>query len=397
MDEMFREVYEYLYKINKLDAKSYNRLISIYGIEIVHKVIDYMIDCDKDSIIKFDYYIDRLTKDFDKFSDKSILSIYMQEIGRIPRLSRGESFMYASEAYDIINELRELFKLVNTEYQKQTGVIFNSIIDEADFYKKECHDKEILDRINELYDRFICIREILVNGNIRVVVAASKRYFRDVNSFIEIIQWGNMGLMQAVEKYDPNFNTRFVTYAYYWIRQSIRNASKFEFSNAATVSYNAIERNSAKMKAINVLSTELGRKPTDEEIANYMGINIQQLKEIGIAFQEVISLSSKPYNSSDSDTNTTIADMFEDRNVNIDRMVSLRMLRNELFNIAQEHLSDMEKFVVLNRTGFLGDIKTFKEIGDMYGCTKQHIEQTYKRSLLKMRRVSGYKLRDFLE
>ena len=398
MDGIYKEVYEYLIQIKTLDEKTYHNLVVLYGTDVLHKVIDYMIDLDEGNLLKFDYYIDKLTKDFDKFSDKSNLSIYMQDIGRKPRLSHEDNLMYATKCYDIIHKLRKLFKLVDCKYKKQKGVIFNSIVDEVEYYKKHCSDKKILDNINELYDEFLSIREILVNGNIRLVVVVSKRYFRDVNSFIEIIQWGNMGLLQAVEKYNPNFNTRFVTYSYYWIRQSIRNAVRYQFTNAVTVSYDAVQRHYSKLKAINELTIQFGRIPTDKEVADYMGISVQRLDEIGNGFQETISLYSNVYKSGDSgDNNPTIADMFEDRNVNVDRVVSLKIMREELLNAVNENLDEMQRYIVLNRAGFFGDVKTFKEIGDMYGCTKQHIEQTHKRALMKLKNLSGYKLRDFVE
>ena len=397
MDAIYKEVYEYLINLKILDKKEYNKLTSIYGSEIVHKVIDYMIDLDEEYIFKFDYYIDRLTVDFDKFSDKSSLSIYMQDIGRKPRLSHDESIMYATKCYNIVNELRELFKLVGCDYKKQKGIIFNSIIDEVEFYRKECCDDILLDKINELYNDFIRNRDILVNGNIRIVIVASKRYFRDVNTFIEIIQWGNMGLLQAAEKYNPNFNTKFITYAYYWIRQSIRNAVRYQYNIASTISYNAVEINNYKKKVVKELSNILGRIPSDEEIASYMGISIKRLEEISCAFQETVSLSSGTYKNDDGDNNPSIVEMIEDGNINVDRIVSLKVMKEELINVVLENLDEMQRFIVLNRCGFLGDIKTFKEIGVMYGCTKQHIEQTYKRSLLKIRRMSGDRLKDFLE
>lgn len=397
MDGIYKEVYECLSNINKLDEKTYNKLIAIYGTEVLYKVIDYMIDLDENNILKFDYYIDRLTVDFDKFSDQSLLSIYLQDIGRKSRLSHEDSFMYASQCYDVICELRGLFKLIDGKYQKQKGVIFNSIVDEVLYYKKVCSNKEILDKINELYDTFLCLRELLVNGNIRVVVAVSKRYYREANSFMEIIQWGNMGLIQAVEKYKPNFNARFVTYAYYWIRQSIRNASRYEFSNAATVSYDVVQKQKSRFKAINELTNQLGRYPTELEISNYMGISMKKLDQMRIGFQDSISLFSNIYKTDEGDSSPTVAEMYEDKNMNVDKLVSLKILREELFNALNECLDEKQRFIVLNRAGFFGEAKTFQQIADMCGYSKQNIEQTHQRALLKIRRLSGDKLKSFLE
>jgi len=397
MEGMFKDVYDYLSMIDKLRADDYKKLTAKYGTEIVHATIDYMIDEDKNNIGKFDYYVDKLAIDFDNFSNKSILDIYMQDIGRTPRLGHEINSVYAREAYEIICEIRELFKMIDCNYVKQVGVVFNSITDECVFYLKECCDKEILNRLNDLYKRFIYVRNILVEGNIRVVVAASKNYFRDSNSFIEIVQWGNIGLMKAVEKYDPNFDVLFVTYAYYWIRQAIRHALKFEFTSATTISYNAVEKNSVRLKAISILTNKLGRKPTNEEIAEYIGISKERLGEIDNAFLEPVSLSMTLTGYHGNETTTTLSDLYEDRNVDVEREVCEKMLRFEILEIVKKYLNEQQQFIILNKFGFYGEPMSFEQIGSIYGVTKQHIQQIQKRALTKIRRVAGNKLIDYLK
>lgn len=397
MEGMSKDIYDYLSMIDKLRADDYKKLTAKYGTEIVHATIDYMIDEDKNNIGKFDYYVDKLAIDFDNFSNKSILDIYMQDIGRTPRLGHEINSVYAREAYKIICELRELFKTINCNYVKQVGVVFNSITDECVFYLKECCDKEILNRLNDLYKRFIYVRNILVEGNIRVVVAASKNYFRDSNSFIEIVQWGNIGLMKAVEKYDPNFDVLFVTYAYYWIRQAIRHALKFEFTSATTISYNAVEKNNVRLKAISILSNKLGRKPTNEEIAQYIGISKERLGEIDNAFGESVSLSMTLTGPHGNETTTTLSDLYEDRNVDVEREACEKMLRFEILEIVKKYLNEQQQFIILNKFGFYGEPMSFEQIGSIYGVTKQHIQQIQKRALAKIKRVAGNKLIDYLK
>ena len=397
MNKKFSEVLYYLSSIDKLSKKDYDRLISIYGIELVHECIDYMIDQSEDNIVKFDYYIDKLTNEFDNFSYRSTLDIYMQDISRIPMLSREENKVYSCEAYNIVNELKEIFSKIGFNYVKQVGVVFNSIVDELDFYLRECEDIELLDRLKKLYSKYIDVRDKLVKGNIRVVVAASKNYYRDSSSFMEIIQWGNIGMMMAVEKYNPNFNTRFVTYSYYWIKQAIRHMNRFEGNVATTISYIAMEKNTLRLEAINVLSNKFGRTPTNEEIASYMGISDKRLEELEGAFKDYISLSSKVSISSGEERGSVYADLFEDTSVNIEKTVFLKFLRYELMKVMDEVLNDKQKFILLNRFGFCGKILSLQQIGDIYGVSRQDIEQLQKRALRKIRRLAGSRLKDFLD
>lgn len=97
--------------------------------------------------------------------------------------------------------------------------------------------------------------------------------------------------------------------------------NRFEFNVAMTISYNALEVNSLRLDAINVLTNELGRKPSNSEIAFYMGISDKKINELEIAFKESLSLFSKVVNSSDDDNDTTFVDFFEDKMVDAEKDV----------------------------------------------------------------------------
>lgn len=396
MEEKVKNIYNQLTVVDRLSKEMYNDLVSIYGTEIVHLVIEDMIDQDKNNIYKFEYYIEKMTIDFGNFSDKSILEIYIQDIGGLPRLSHEENFMLASEAHIIVKEMRTIFDGFNNKYVRKLGVVFNSIVDEFEFYINECTDEKDLIKLRNLYNRFIDIRNKLVEGNVRVVVAATKKYFKDDKTFMEIIQFGNMGLMRTVEKYDPSFNVKFITYAYYWIRQTVRNAIKSEFTTATSISYNAMTKNNSRIKAENILTNKLGRNPTEEEIASYMGVNSQKLEEIEVAFARSVPLSTNIFKYYDNAEDITYADMVEDISVDVENDAFLNILRLELFEAMDQCLTKKSKQMLLMRFGFYGDIFSFKQIGDAFGDSKQNVEQTVKRSLVKVKRVAGDNLKDFL-
>lgn len=396
MEGISRDVYDYLYVLETMTANDYKYLVSKYGKKVVHSTIDYMIDESQDNISKFDYYIDKLIGDIERDNERKILHFYMHDIGKTPRLNEGDNEIYGSMVYDTIGELKKLFDLMDCKYIGAEKVICSSIIDDCKFYMDNCSDLVLLEQLKELYNKFIYLRDILVEGNIRLVVATLKNYYRDPNSFMEVIQWGNVGLMHAVERYNPNFNVKFVTYAYYWIRQSIRHTLKFEFSSITTVSYAAVEKNAVRLKTVNNLTNKLGRKPSLNEVADSMGISKKSLKDIEDVFVEPISLSKTLISEQGNETNTTVLDLFEDINSDVEKIVCDKMLRVEILKILNDCLSEQQRNIILSRFGFYGEPLSFEQIGEKYGVSKQYIQQTQKRSLARIRQLAGKKLEDFL-
>lgn len=388
MEGFYKEIYNRLSYIDKLNKRMYHELVSAYGKEAVHSVIEAMIEENENNIFKFDYYVDLVIANVGSGSFKNILDIYMNDVGRTRRLTSTENIEYSKEAYEIVNELKSIFSTFDCEYVKtKTGVIFNSIVDEVEFYLEECKDQDVINRLKELNDRYIEVRNKLVEGNLRVVVAAAKPFFRDDVSFLEIIQYGNIGLMRAVEKYDPSFDTLFVTYGYYWIKQGLRAAVKAEFTTATSVSYYAIERNNMRLKTINVLSNELGREPTDNEIALYMGISSKKLEEIENTFSEKISLDSPVSEfSPDSSRELTFIDTIRDENIDIENDVCTKIFCDQLMEMLKENLNEKQMQVLMYRYGFHGESLTAQKIADIIGVSRQRVQQLEKSALIRAKR-----------
>ena len=144
-----------------------------------------------------------------------------------------------------------------------------------------------------------------------------------------------------------------------------------------------------------MLTNEYGRTPTEVEIATHMGISGQRLAELEDAFQDSISLTAPIFNA-DGEASNTLMEVFEDRKVDVERDVYAKLLHTELMEIIDKYLTDMQKFIILNRFGFEEEKLSLQKIGDMYGVSKQYIEQTQKKALSKIRRVAGSRLKDFL-
>jgi len=395
MERYFEEVYNYLLTINKLEKREYDELIALYGSKLVDSVIEYMISKDEKNIHKFDYYVALLTSRINDFSNESVLSMYINDISAIDRLSLVENKRYMLESYTIIEELRNIFDGFECKYVKNKDIIFNSIVDEIEFYLRQCNNKEILSRIKELYSRFISVRNKLINGNIKVVVAAAKSYYKDDDSFIEIIQYGNIGLMKAVEKYNPKYETAFSTYAYYWVKSFFRAALKLELNSRSSLSYNMLEKNDVRLRTIDLLSNEFGRTPTQKEVAMRMGISVEKLSEIEISSQYGVSLYSKV--SLEDDNECTLLEICEGNSVNVEEEVCSKELFPLLMQYMDKCLNERQKVIILNRYRLCDNPLSMDELIKELKICRQRIEQEKRKALIKIREYAGNKLFDYLK
>lgn len=395
MEKRFQEIYIYLHSLAKLEKKQYDDLIELYGNSLVDSVIEYMIGEDEKNIHKFDYYVSICVSSFDNFVDKSIFDMYLDDLGSVRMLNHDENKYYIGQVYNVILELREIFSNFDCKYTRSRNGLFNSIVDEIEFYLKHCEDVNLLNRIKELYERFIFLRNKLVDGNIRVVVAAAKTYYKDDASFIEIVQYGNIGLMKAIEKFNPKFDTAFSTYAYYWVKCFFRGASKFDSNSSYSISYDLIEKNQIRLRTIDLLNYELGRNPTMEEVAEKMGISVRKLGEIENAHQLGLSLFSRVSLIDDNDC--LFLEICEDSSVNVEEEVIYKDFLPFLMKCMDKCLSEREKFILINRYGICDNPLGIDELKNNINICRQRIEQIKKRSLVKLRESYGDKLKDYLK
>lgn len=398
MEKEFKCVYDYLSNISRLQRDEYKKLVSVYGKKLVDSVIEYIIDKDENTIHKFDYYVEMLANNVDNVVGKSVLQFYIDDVKRIPRLMVEENEIYAKEAYKIVNELKRIFSNFDCKYVNQKGIIFNSILDEVSFYSDKCDDTDILWRMKELSERFVYIRNKLVEGNIRIVIAAYKTKYKDDDSYLELLQYGNIGLMKAVEKFNPNCGALFSTYAYFWIKQFFRVAYKSELHTGVSISYKALEQNNSRLRTVDTLSQELGRIPTREEISSNMGVSEEKLRTIEASVPFSVIMSSKIISPGDDDGKSlSVLESCADDDVNVEDEAILNLLKPHLISVMEKYLTERQKFILLNRFGFYGKELTFREIGEMLGVSKQYVEQQHTKALTKLKIRAYSKLHDFIK
>lgn len=234
----------------------------------------------------------------------------------------------------------------------------------------------------------------LAETNLRLVVSIAKRYVGRGMSFLDLIQEGNLGLMKAVGKFDYQRGFKFSTYATWWIRQAITRAIADQ-ARTIRIPVHMVETINKLVRVQRQLIQELGRTPTNEEIAAEMNIDVEKVREVRKIAQEPVSLEAPIGEEDDSH----LGDFIEDEKALApDEAANQTMLREQLEDILST-LSDREKRVLELRFGLNDGVpKTLEDVGKEFSVTRERIRQIEAKAIRKLRRPGkGDKIKDFLE
>ena len=285
--------------------------------------------------------------------------MYLKDIGNIPLLTSEEEM----ELANIVVKGREAQEKIN-DFE-------NCLIDLTD--KEE-------EKYRALAEEALYAKNKLVDSNLRLVVSIAKRYTGRNLPFLDLIQEGNMGLMKAVDKFEPDKGYKFSTYATWWVRQAITRAVADQ-ARTIRIPVHMVETINKLLREQRKLVQELSREPNVEELAKRMNMTPEKIQMIQKIAQEPISLE-KPVGEEDD---SSLADFVSDPNgISPYEYTSNEMLKKEIDALLKT-LSPREEMVLRLRFGLDdGKIYTLEEVGDKFQVTRERVRQIEKKALYKL-------------
>ncbi len=300
------------------------------------------------------------------------LALYLKQISRFPLLSMREE----QEIGAAVEEARFELEALKAD---PLVVVKGSEVERG---RRRCES-----RLTELKNR-------MINSNLRLVVSIAKKYQYRGLSLLDLIDEGNIGLIEAVERFDYHKGCRFTTYGTWWIRQAIIKslADKGRVIRIPIHMLNTIKKCYFVAK---ILTQELGRDPSANELAQYMNVRPDKVEEIMKLSQETASLDT----TIDEENMTKLGDLIRDEGTEEPFELAFVVALQNTIHRTLSRLSKREMKIIQLRFGLTGEGPyTLEETGRILGITRERVRQIQEKAISKLRALKQIReLKEFVE
>ncbi len=281
---------------------------------------------------------------------------------------------------------KEINMLNNREYINEDSSVLSIYMKELNKLPLISHEEE-----TELFKKIkkgdLRARNKIVEANLRFVVKIAKKYQNQGLPLDDLINEGNIGLMTALDKFDVDKGYHFISYAVWWIRQSIMKAIN-EKSRAVRLPLNRSNELLQIQKANKNLMHIKGEEPSVEMLADETNLDVEIVKTLVSVSKDIVSLDVPVFKDNET---SSVGDYVESDIDSPDKQVMSGLMREDI-NEAISQLSDKEKDIIEHRFGLNNKSQmSLKQIGEIYSLTKERIRQIEKRALQKMNNTEVYK------
>lgn len=266
---------------------------------------------------------------------------------------------------------------------------YNKTLDATQIYLNEIGFSPLLSAEEEVFFARKALkgdeaaRKRMIESNLRLVVKISRRYVNRGLALLDLIEEGNLGLIRAVEKFDPERGFRFSTYATWWIRQTIERAIMNQ-TRTIRLPIHVVKELNIYLRAARELSQKLDHEPTPEEIANLLEKPVSDVEHMLSLNERVTSIDAPIGNSSDRAIVDTIAD------THVSDPATL--LQDSDLTTSLDHwldeLTEKQREVLARRFGLRGyEVSTLEEVGHEIGLTRERVRQIQVEALKRLRDI----------
>lgn len=307
----------------------------------------------------------------ENFDDNPPLTLYLKQISRYSLLSAKEEQHIGHLMRRLYSRYDKLITSIEDEKIKQND---ETLINKSDLE----NEKEKVQKDIQFY------KNKMINSNLRLVVSIAKNFQHRGLSLLDLIDEGNIGLIEAVDRFDYTRGCRFSTYGTWWIRQAIMKslADKGRVIRIPIHMLNTIKKCFGVAKQ---LTQDYGRDPSASELSDYLQIPVNKVEQILSISQETSSLDT----TVDSDNMTRLADLVKDESMTDPFEFVFATTIQDAISEVLKQLSIRERKIIQLRYGLDGEGPlTLEETGRLLGITRERVRQIQERALSKLRQES---------